>query len=207
MRFRDFASVFADRPCFTARDVALRFPGFHDRQLYYWQTKGLVRQLRKPHYRLSGRPWTLHERRAVANMLYAPSYVSLESALAHHGFIPEGVFHITSITTRHTRTFEVEGVRHFYRNVKPGWFFGYTIIEHEGIAMRMAGPEKALLDLLHLDPQHRAPDDFEALRLDRPGIREAIDPGVWNDHLALSTNKALHTRARAFQRWLHDRAR
>ena len=68
------------RPCFTVREVSLRFPGFNDRQLHYWQRKGWVRQLRRPYYRITERPWTLHERQAVANTVYAPSYISLESA-------------------------------------------------------------------------------------------------------------------------------
>jgi predicted transcriptional regulator of viral defense system len=202
MRFQDFASGFADRPCFTARDASLRFPGFYERQLHRWQQHGWLRMLRRPYYRLTSRPWTIHERWAVANALYSPSYVSLESALGHYGFIPEGVFHITCITTRHTRTFELDGMRHHYRNVLPSWFFGYTILEADGVAVRMASREKALLDVLHFGAHLRGPDDFEAMRFDRAGIREAIDQHVWDHHLSLSTNQALHRRAHAFQRWL-----
>lgn len=206
MNFRDFAEVYAERPCFTVREVSLRFPGFNDRQLHYWQRKGWVRQLRRPYYRIIERPWTLHERQAVANTVYAPSYISLESALSHHGFIPEGVFHITSVTSRHTLTFEVDGIRHFYRSVQPSWLFGFTILEQGGVAVRMADPEKALLDLLHLNPQLKNPEDIEGLRLDRTGILEAVRPMIWQDYLSLSTNNALRTRADAFQNWLHDHA-
>lgn len=202
MRYRDFSEVFLDRPCFTARDGAIRFPDFDAKQLHYWQGKGWVRMLRRPYYRISARRWTTHERWAVANAVYAPSYISLETALGHYGFIPEGVFHVTSITTRHTRAFEIDGMRYFYRNVLPSWFFGYVIMEEGGIAVRMAGPEKALLDILHFDRNLRGTDDFEAMRFDRAGIRAAIDMATWNDQLALSANKALHRRARAFQRWL-----
>jgi hypothetical protein len=207
MLYRDFAQVFIARPCFTARDVALRFAGFHDRQLHYWQTKGLVRLLRRPYYRLTDRPWTLHDRWAVANMLYGPSYISLDSALSYHGFIPEGVFHITSVATRHTRTFDVDSTRYFYRNVRPAWFFGYTLLEQDGVAVRMAGPEKTVLDTLHFGNRLRDADDFDAMRFDAPGILAAIDPQTWEDLLILSNNKALMRRARAFQRWLHDHAR
>ncbi len=207
MQYRDFAQVFIERPCFTARDVALRFPDFHDRQLHYWQTKGYISLLRRPFYRLTNRPWTLHDRWAVANMLYGPSYISLASALAFHGFIPEGVFQITSVATRHTRTFDVASTRYFYRNVKPAWFFGYILLEQDGVAVRMAGPEKSLLDTLHFGNRLRHRDDFEAMRFDAPGILAAIDPRIWEDQLILSNNKALTQRARAFQRWLHDHPR
>lgn len=204
MRYIDFAEVFAERPIFTARDAALRFPDFHDRQLYYWQQNGLIQLLRRPFYRLASRPWTMRERWAVANQIYAPSYISLESALSYYGFIPEGVFHVTSVTTRNTQRFDVDDTRFFYRNVKPDWFFGYTILEHEDAPVRMAEPEKALLDLLHLNPSYEGPDDFEALRFDRPGILNTLREDRWHDYLSLSTNKALGIRARAFQEWLHD---
>jgi hypothetical protein len=93
-------------------------------------------------------------------------------------------------------------MRHHYRNVLPSWFFGYTILEADGVAVRMASREKALLDVLHFGSHLRGPDDFEAMRFDRAGIREAIDQHVWDHHLSLSTNQALHRRAHAFQRWL-----
>ncbi len=202
MHFQDFANVFHERPCFTSRDAALQFSGFDDRQLHYWQRKGWLTLLRRPYYRMASRPWTLHERWAVANTIYGPSYISLESALGHYGFIPEGVFHITSISTRHTRTFDIQGTRHFYRNVDPSWFFGYTLLDRTGATVRMATPEKALLDLLHFNVRLKSADDLEALRLDRIGIRETLDPQTWDDHLRLSTNQALHRRARTFQSWL-----
>ncbi|MBS1940193.1 MAG: hypothetical protein JST38_04890 [Bacteroidetes bacterium] len=142
----------------------------------------------------------------MANMIYAPSYISLESALSHYGFIPEGVFHLTSVTSRHTRSFEIDGIEHSYRSVQPSWFFGYCIQDEGGVPVRMAEPEKALLDMLHLNPGLRAPDDFDGLRLDARGIKEAIRPMVWQDYLSLSTNKALLSRTQTFQNWLHDHA-
>jgi len=202
MNVQEFTQAFGERTCFTSRDAYLRFPELDGRQFRRWQASGWVKQLRKPYYRIAFRTWTVYERWAAANAVYAPSYVSLETALGHYGFIPEGVFQITSITTRHTRSFEIEGMRHSYRNVLPAWFFGYTLLEQGQVVVRMAGPEKCLLDVLHFNRDLRGPADFEAMRFDRIGICEAIDPAVWQGHLSLSTNQALHRRARAFQRWL-----
>ena len=36
----------------------------------------------------------------VANKLYEPSYVSLNTALSHYGIIPEVVYAVTSVTTK-----------------------------------------------------------------------------------------------------------
>jgi len=45
-------------------------------------------------------------REYLANLIYGPSYVSLEYALSHHGLIPERVETVTSVTTRRSRDFD-----------------------------------------------------------------------------------------------------
>ena len=42
----------------------------------------------------------------LAQRIHGPSYVSLETALSHHGWIPEGVQAVTSATLGRSRTFE-----------------------------------------------------------------------------------------------------
>jgi len=41
----------------------------------------------------------------IANHLYGPSYVSKESALRYYGLIPEHVYTMYSMTTKHARSF------------------------------------------------------------------------------------------------------
>src|SRR3989337_1785203 len=41
----------------------------------------------------------------IANLLYGPSYISLEWALSYYRMIPEGVYVVTSITANKTKTF------------------------------------------------------------------------------------------------------
>jgi hypothetical protein len=41
----------------------------------------------------------------VAGVLHAPSHISLESALAHHGLIPEAVYQVSSVTVGRSREF------------------------------------------------------------------------------------------------------
>jgi hypothetical protein len=41
----------------------------------------------------------------VAARLHGPSHISLESALAHHGLIPEAVYQVASVTVARSRTF------------------------------------------------------------------------------------------------------
>ncbi len=52
----------------------------------------------------------------VAGILHAPSHVSLESALAFHGWIPEAVYQVSSVTAARSRTFSTPlGVFSFRR--------------------------------------------------------------------------------------------
>ena len=52
----------------------------------------------------------------VAGVLHAPSHISLESALAHHGLIPEAVYQVSSVTVGRSREFSTPlGVFSFRR--------------------------------------------------------------------------------------------
>ena len=41
----------------------------------------------------------------VAGVLHSPSHISLESALSHHGLIPEAVYQVSSVTVGRSREF------------------------------------------------------------------------------------------------------
>ena len=87
----------------------------------------------------------------LANKLYTPSYLSSYWALGYYGMIPEYVQLFTSISSRVPRTFD----NHFgvfrYQNIKPSAFFGYQSVDINGTQILLADPEKALLDLWHLE--------------------------------------------------------
>ena len=85
----------------------------------------------------------------VANHMYGPSYVSLHYALRHYGLIPERVSMITSVTTRHTRSFQNELALFSYRGVGDDYFpIGVRSQEEDGISYLIATPEKALCDMV-----------------------------------------------------------
>ena len=84
-----------------------------------------------------------------ANHIYGPSYVSLQWALRWYGLIPERVYTMTSVTTKHTRMFENALGRFTYEQVKPDYFaIGVNNIEADGVSFLMASREKALCDLI-----------------------------------------------------------
>jgi len=77
-----------------------------------------------------------------------PSYISLQSALYHHGMIsqiPEVVYAVSPARTKKHRTpISTISIHH----IQPDFFFGYEIIGEKNI--KLAAPEKALIDVCYL---------------------------------------------------------
>lgn len=127
-------------------------------------------------------PETTHpEPFLLANHIYGPSYVSLDSALSAYGLIPERVFVHTSVSTKPSRQYRTPvGTFTYTRLPLPYYSFGQV---HREIAPRqwvlMASPEKALLDKvvttagLILRSRSAAADFLlESLRMDESQLKE-----------------------------------
>jgi hypothetical protein len=137
------------------------------RQLSRWVRAGVVLQLRRGLYCLAPpyqkvRPHPFE----VANRLVPGSYVSLQSALAHHGHIPEHVPVVTSVTLGRPGAWNTPLGSHHYRHLTRDIFGGYRLMAiRGGRSAFLAKPEKALLDLVHLVPRGDDPAFLEGLRL------------------------------------------
>lgn len=84
----------------------------------------------------------------IANHLRGPSYVSLETALAHWGMIPERVYEINSITLKTSQVFDTPIGSFTYRHLDaPYYTFGLQRVEmgDDQFAL-VASPEKAVCD-------------------------------------------------------------
>jgi predicted transcriptional regulator of viral defense system len=137
------------------------------RQLSRWVRSGKLYQLRRGLYALAPpfqkfKPHPL----LVANRLVPGSYVSAQAALAHWGLIPEHVPVVTSVTLGRPTRRETPLGAFEYRHLKRVLFVGYRLVElpHDQKAF-VAGPEKALLDLVHLTPGADSADYLAELRL------------------------------------------
>lgn len=84
----------------------------------------------------------------LANHIYGPSYVSLESALSHWGMIPERVMETVSITTKFAKMYNTPVGRFTYVHMPlPYYAFGIQPVGlTEQQRVLMASPEKALCD-------------------------------------------------------------
>ncbi len=93
-------------------------------------------------------------RGVIANLLYGPSYVSLQTALSAYGMIPEEVVHLTSITTGKAKRYNTPIGAYLYRAVSPSYYWrGVRIVGGERYGRHMcASPEKAVADIVYFTP-------------------------------------------------------
>ena len=180
MKFRELTEIVADEPLFESGLLMAGAVGPAElhRQLSRWTRSGQIHQLRRGLYALAP-PW---RKRAphpflAANRLSSGSYVSGLSALASAGVIPEHVAEVTSVTTGRPTIRHTPLGRFSFRRLKTGMMFGYRLVDlvqHQRAFV--AEPEKALLDLIHLQPGGDDVAYLEALRLDFDALRlEVLD--------------------------------
>lgn len=103
---------------FTASDLMVMFGvGKRAAQAFasYNVKKGAFLRLKAGLFALKN---NLPSEYVIANRLYFPSYVSLDTALSYFNLIPETVYTITSVTPKPTREFEVDGLLFDYRRIK-----------------------------------------------------------------------------------------
>jgi len=170
MKFSELLETVGDLPVFRTGLLLAgdRDPADVRRQLARWKTSGKVVQLRRGVYVLAA-PWRRVEPHpfVLANELQRPSYVSLESALAYHGLIPEAVPVTTSVTTGRPATLDTPLGRFRYRHLRSAAFFGYhRVAVLRGQEARVAEAGKALLDLAYLTAGGDAVEYLEGLRLE-----------------------------------------
>jgi len=130
------------------------------------RAKGLIVRAKKGLYVL-GEPYRRRPvcRELLANLIYGPSYVSLDYALQAHGLIPERVAEVTSVTTGRSRRFSTPFGVFSFRGISSAAFaVGAARHEVEGErAYLMATPEKALADKL-ITERNGAPTSRSGLR-------------------------------------------
>lgn len=89
----------------------------------------------------------------IANHLYAPSYVSMSSALSYYGLIPEAVYIKQSMTLKHSKDFDTPLGRFEYTHIsREAFSVGLTNVCKDDYAFVIATPEKALCDLIANTP-------------------------------------------------------
>ena len=193
--------------CFNINQVLLWEKDFDRNNLTRWCKKGLLTKLRNQYYAFPEYRQAPDFSRYVANRIYAPSYISLHSALSFYGMIPEEVVQLTSVTTLKTAKFENAFGTFHYQNVKQSLFLGYEIkmMQNSSLpatnrSLLFATPEKALLDLLYLNPYYKTEQDMEELRLDEDFMQSQLNTERLADYLLKIGSKTLGVRVNTLLR-------
>lgn len=142
-------------------------PAIERLQLSRWKTSGRIYQLRRglyalapPYQKISPHPFV------IANHLARASYVSCQSALAHYGLIPEAVPVTVSVTTTRPARWQTPLGDYEFHHIQHVLLLGYQMTDLGGGQQAfVATPEKALLDLVYLQPGGDSPAFLRELRL------------------------------------------
>lgn len=71
-----------------------------------------------------------------------------------------------------------------YQNVKTSLYFGFEVrTMRDGHNFLLATPEKALLDLLYLNPYYKSEQDMAELRLDEYFMQDELNTELLSDYL------------------------
>lgn len=139
--------------------------------------EGVLERVSKGYYILvSNKPSDFE----LANILYRPSYVSLDSALNYYGILVQSPQQITSVTTNLTNTVSNNNKTFSYAHVDQKYFTGYQKVGD----FLIATPEKALVDMMFTVALGRGSLSFEELNL------QLIDKNKVNDLVSKISNRA-----------------
>ena len=198
MDYLTFRTRFAAQGLVSGHEMRLAFPTFDPRRLVEWQARGYLERVVNGWYRFCETPVSETLLWFAANRIYQPAYLSLETGLAYHGLIPEGVYTLTSVSPRKTQTFRTPLGTFSYRRILPRLYFGYDVLRFaDNRPVLMADFEKTLLDYCYLNPQLRTTADFTALRLNTAVLHERLDAGRLADYQTLFAHQRLNQRVRA----------
>lgn len=116
-------------------------------------------------------------RELLANLIYGPSYISLEYALSYYGMIPESVETVTSVTSGKSRIFTTPIGRFTYWSIPAAAYrIGCDLAPLDNSrSFLIASREKALADFIRHDhsPALSKTNDFQSYLFEH----HRMDPG------------------------------
>lgn len=198
MNYRELEENLKPFVVFSIHDILKLDPEFHRQRLSEWQRKGYLRKITKGYYLFSDVEMEEPVLFLIANTIYWPSYVSLEMALSYHGLIPESVYSVTSVTTRVTKRLASPLGAFSYRKIKPELMFGYTLLPYGKHTVRIAEPEKALLDYFYFHADVREESAFRELRVNPDTLQKSFDREKFLRYRSLFGNRLLEKRTDNF---------
>jgi len=127
--------------------------------------KGYLVPIRRDLYLIKNRIGSLLDSFEIAPIIYGPSYISFESALSYHGWIPEAVRTTTLATVKRAKEFETPiGIFSYDRIPIKAFSFGVEQHTRKALTLFIASPVKALADTIYA--KNRIWESIDDLRED-----------------------------------------
>ncbi|NUN10296.1 MAG: hypothetical protein HUU54_14070 [Ignavibacteriaceae bacterium] len=175
-------------PAFSLKEINKLSSKVYYHRLAAWQKKGYIRRIANGVFVFADEKLDELHLFYLANRIYEPSYISLESAFAYYGFIPEAVYRITSVSTKKTSEFKCDDIVFNYKTIHRRLNFGYHLINWKNVTVKIAEPEKAVIDYFYLNPEINTTVHIEEMRFNQIAMNELIDwnkvvgcPGLYNN--------------------------
>jgi hypothetical protein len=190
-RLTEIALEKAVRGVFTRPEVACWIGGSPDRQFSLLKravAAGEVVRIHRGLYCLA----TKYLRQKIdplvlAQRIYGPSYISLETALSWHSWIPEAVYAVTSTSLDRSREFDTPMGHLSFTRVPQETFYAEVsrVQKEDGGSFLLASPLKALADYIyaHRCDWNSARPVVESLRVDESSLA-GVDPASFDRLLA-----------------------
>lgn len=197
MNWLTFKEQFYRYGCFDVNQVFAWRPNFSHDNLVRWTRCGYLLRLRRGIYAFSEYRSLSGGAYYFSGRMYRPSYISLHSALAYYGLIPEAVVQITAVTSLKTANFRNAIGEFSYKSVRQDLMFGYRPqpIGNDFFAP-FATIEKALVDLLYLYPTLNTVTEMLELRLDEYILHNKVNMRVFDDYVGRIELAAVSNRAK-----------
>ena len=137
----------------------------------------------------------------IANLCYAPSYISFEYALSYYGLIPEYVSTLTSAIygKKNNKVYKLDNAIFEYNSI-PDKVFSKGILlkkNQKDLNYKIASKEKALCDMLYLKYPVRSIKDLKYLLIEDLRIDEdelfSLDKDFINEIAPLYHSNTLNT--------------
>ncbi|MGE4443978.1 MAG: hypothetical protein AB7E37_03225 [Candidatus Altimarinota bacterium] len=204
MKYIDIQNHLEKLKVFSSNDLKILDDKYNKSKTSKWKESLYIKQIIKGYYILNKIKLNNSLLFKISNIIYNPSYISLESAFSYYGIIPEQVFSVTSVSTRKTNTFHTDIGTFEYKKIKNELFFGYEILDIHDNKILIARLEKALIDYFYLYDNVKSIIDLEYLRFNKDILKEKLNINILKKYSSLLNSKVVNKRVNLLVKYINN---
>lgn len=194
MKYIDLQKKLEKIKIFSTNDLKLLDEKYDKSKIFKWKKLWYIKQISRGYYVL----WNLEINNIlcfkIANTIYNPSYISLETVFSYYWLIPEQTFVIRSVSTKKTSIFDTEFGTYEYKKIKTELYFGYEIKNIKDQKILIASLEKALIDYFYLNDNVSCVLDLEYLRFNKTILKEKLNINLLKQYWKNINSKVVNKR-------------